>query len=50
MFDEALITASKLLSLAIFFPIYVGAVAYAYWGPNRAAMEAHGRIPLLTED
>lgn len=45
MFDEALITASKLISLAIFFPIYLGALAYAFWGPQ-AAMDAHARIPL----
>lgn len=45
MFDETLITASKLTSLLIFFPIFVGAVIYAYWGPNKAKMEAYGQIP-----
>lgn len=49
MYDETLITASKLISLLIFFPIFVGAVVYAYWGPNKAAMEAYGRIPLDDE-
>ena len=43
MFDETLITASKLLSLAIFFPIYLGAVAYACGAPQ---LDAHARIPL----
>jgi cbb3-type cytochrome oxidase subunit 3 len=50
MFDELLITACKLTSLLIFFPIFVGAVVYAYWGPNKAKMEAYGRIPFDHED
>ena len=45
MFDETLIMSSKVVSLFIFFPIFLGAVVYAYWGPNKAAMEAYGRIP-----
>lgn len=49
MFDEALIASSKMISLLIFFPIFVGAVVYAYWGPNQAAFEAHARIPFDDE-
>lgn len=45
MFDESLIMVSKIISLGIFFPIYIGALIYACWGPNREAMDAHARIP-----
>lgn len=45
MFDEALIASSKMISLLIFFPIFAGAVVYAYWPGNRAALDAQARIP-----
>ena len=45
MFDENLVMVSKLISLALFFPIYMGALVYAFWGPNRALMDANARIP-----
>ena len=48
MFDESLITACKLLSLAIFFPIYLGALAYAF-GAQSHTMDAYARIPLTEE-
>ena len=39
------IVASKVVSLAIFFPIYLGALAYA-WRTPRARFAAYAAIPL----
>jgi cbb3-type cytochrome oxidase subunit 3 len=49
MFDETIVMASKIVALLIFFPIYLGAVVYAYRGANRELMERHGRIPFQDE-
>jgi cbb3-type cytochrome oxidase subunit 3 len=48
-FDVDLIGWSKLVSLAIFAPIYVGACIYAYWKPNRARFERLSELPLLED-
>lgn len=45
MFDESLITLSKIVSLAIFVPIYTGAVVYAFWKPNKAKFDHYATIP-----
>lgn len=49
MIDEHLVMICKVISLCIFFPVYVGAIAYAYWKPNREKLEAHGLIPFLED-
>lgn len=46
MFDLDLISSSKVLSLLIFMPIYLGALAYACWRPNQARFDAYARIPI----
>ena len=40
---------SKIVSMAIFFPIYLGFLAYVFYKPNKAKLEAHGQIPLLDD-
>lgn len=40
------VVLSKLVSLSIFFPIYVGAVAYVCWRPNRDRFTAYAKLPL----
>jgi hypothetical protein len=40
---------SKIGSMAIFLPIYLGALAYVFYRPNRARLEAHAHIPLLDD-
>ncbi|MDB5100319.1 MAG: hypothetical protein JWM80_4740 [Cyanobacteria bacterium RYN_339] len=48
-FDVDLIVWSKLVSLAIFAPIYVGALVYACWKPNRQRFERLAELPLLED-
>lgn len=45
MFDESLITLSKIVSLCIFFPIYLGALAYVFWKPNKPKFDSYAQIP-----
>jgi hypothetical protein len=45
-FDVDLVIASKLISLAIFFPIYVGACVYAAWKPNQQRFDHMAALPL----
>ena len=45
-FNVDLIVWSKLISLAIFAPIYIGAFVYAYWKPNQARFEHLSELPL----
>ena len=40
---------SKIASMAIFLPIYLGALAYVFHRPNRERLEAHAQIPLLDD-
>lgn len=46
MFDESLVVTTKIVAMCIFFPIYMGAVVYAFWRPNRARFEGYAQIPL----
>jgi cbb3-type cytochrome oxidase subunit 3 len=41
-----LIAWSKIAAMAIFLPLYLGFLAYVFWKPNRARLEALARIPL----
>lgn len=45
----SLVAACKIAALALFVPLYLGALGYAYWKPNKARFEAYARIP-LSED
>lgn len=49
MFDESLIMLTKTTSLVIFFVIYIGALAYVFWKPNKGKFESYGRIPFLED-
>jgi len=49
LFDADLIVLSKIISLLIFVPIFVGACIYAYWKPNRARFERLSELPLLED-
>ena len=44
------IVASKLVALAIFFPVYLGALVYAMRGANQARFTAYAAIPLHDDD
>ncbi|MEB3330656.1 MAG: cbb3-type cytochrome c oxidase subunit 3 [Candidatus Sericytochromatia bacterium] len=46
MFELSLVALSKIIALVIFFPIYLGALAYVLVGPDRATFERYARIPL----
>jgi cbb3-type cytochrome oxidase subunit 3 len=46
VFELSLIAWSKIVALAIFFPIYLGALAYVFFGPDRATFERYARIPM----
>ncbi len=44
------LVASKLAALAIFVPIYLGALAYALWPANREAFAAYAAIPVEADE
>ena len=46
MFDQDLVAWSKIVSMLIFMPIYLGFLGYVFWKPNKDKLEAHGQIPL----
>lgn len=49
MFHLDNVSLSKIVSMAIFLPIYVGFVAYVFYKPNKAKLEAQAQIPLLDD-
>jgi cbb3-type cytochrome oxidase subunit 3 len=46
MFHLDSIALSKIASMAIFCPIYLGFVAYVFYKPNKAQLEAQAMIPM----
>lgn len=48
-FAVDLVVASKLVSLLIFVPIYLGALAYALYPRHRERFSAYAAIPLLDD-
>jgi cbb3-type cytochrome oxidase subunit 3 len=46
VFELSLIAWSKIVALAIFFPIYLGALAYVFFGPDKATFARYASIPL----
>lgn len=44
------VVLSKIVSMSIFVPIYVGALVYAFWKPNRQRFEAYAALPLRDDD
>lgn len=46
MATDTLIAWSKIISLLIFFPIFVGACLWAYRGKNKEKLEAYAYLPL----
>lgn len=49
-FDANVIVLSKLISLAIFVPVYIGAIIYAFWKPNQASFDRMASLPLLEDE
>lgn len=43
---DMLVTASKIVSLFLFFPIFLGVVFWAYSRKNKATLEAYAHMPL----
>jgi cbb3-type cytochrome oxidase subunit 3 len=49
-FTVDLVVATKVASLAIFLPIYVGALVYAFWKPNQPRFERYARLALHDDE
>ncbi len=43
---DTLVTASKIVSLLMFFPIFLGVTFWAYRRKNKATLEAYAHMPL----
>jgi cbb3-type cytochrome oxidase subunit 3 len=41
---------SKLVSIAIFLPIYIGALIYAFWGPNKQRFDDYAALALREDN
>lgn len=46
MSTDTMIALSKIISLLIFFPIFLGAVYYAYNRKNKEKLESYAYLPL----
>jgi cbb3-type cytochrome oxidase subunit 3 len=49
MTHTELIAASKIISMLIFLPTFLGFTIYAYWRPNKEKLQAHASIPFLDD-
>lgn len=46
MTTDTMIMLSKIISLLLFFPVFIGAVFYAYNRKNKEKLESYAYLPL----
>lgn len=45
-----MLVTSKIVAMCIFFPIYLGALVYAFWRPNGQKFDAYAQIPFQDKE